>query len=513
MTARASIRFKITLIILAALGVYLAGNGRVSLWDRDEPRYAQTSRQMLQTGDWVVPRLLDNVRNAKPIFIYWCQAFAMKLFGDNEFAARLPSSLAMILTLVVTGVVVYRMIGARRALWTVLILATSILTMAAAKMCLTDAVLLLFVTTSQVCLGIIYVRYRDVLPPLPPGQRWAEDVLQHGSGPLPGRRRMIFVPLIFWVSTALGGLTKGPVVLAISFTTMIVLAALDLNEKRVGSFLRRVTGWWLETRPLLGLMVIVLICGPWLILIQDRAPKFLTSAIYHDVYERATSGLEGHKAPPGYYTLLVWGTFFPWSILLPAIALKSWKRRRLPPVRFALAATIGPWVMFEILATKLPFYVLPAFPMLAFLAADTVVVMQRQRSSLPRICAAAAIAMTCLVVVAYEFVLPNVASLRISQRVADILHANNASHAIMIDYKEDTLPWCEGGTIRAQRDNDYLIHTSPSDWSQWIVLTGDIWHHTPPEIQQQFDVIGNPVHGLAYADHLRMVDVYVLRKR
>ncbi|HEX3358259.1 MAG TPA: glycosyltransferase family 39 protein, partial [Tepidisphaeraceae bacterium] len=120
-------RFKISLIVLAALGVYLAGNGRVSLWDRDEPRYAQTSRQMLQSGDWVVPRLLDLVRNAKPIFIYWCQASAMKVFGDNEFAARLPSSLAMVLTLMVMGGVVYRMIGARRAMWTTFILATTVL--------------------------------------------------------------------------------------------------------------------------------------------------------------------------------------------------------------------------------------------------------------------------------------------------------------------------------------------------------------------------------------------------
>src|ERR1043165_3553701 len=92
MSEPGKLRLKLVLIIAAALGVYLAGNGRVSLWDRDEPRYAQTSRQMLQSGDWVVPRLLDKVRTAKPVFIYWCQASAMKLFGDQGntgvFAAR-----------------------------------------------------------------------------------------------------------------------------------------------------------------------------------------------------------------------------------------------------------------------------------------------------------------------------------------------------------------------------------------------------------------------------------------
>src|ERR1700690_4486369 len=91
----------IVLIILASLLVYLIGNHSVSLWDRDEPRYAQTSRQMLQSGDWVVPRLLDEVRTAKPVFIYWCQAASMQLFGDTDFAARLASTVAMLLTAVV----------------------------------------------------------------------------------------------------------------------------------------------------------------------------------------------------------------------------------------------------------------------------------------------------------------------------------------------------------------------------------------------------------------------------
>ena len=62
------------LVIIAAGALYLIGNDRVGLWDRDEPRYAQTSKQMLlsEPADWVVPRLLDKVRTAKPIFIYWC---------------------------------------------------------------------------------------------------------------------------------------------------------------------------------------------------------------------------------------------------------------------------------------------------------------------------------------------------------------------------------------------------------------------------------------------------------
>src|SRR5258706_2912141 len=129
-------------VILAAGVVYLLGNDRVGLWDRDEPRYAQTSKQMVMSepADWVVPLLLDKVRTAKPIFIYWCQAGAMRVLGSTgEFAARLPSSVAMIITLIVLGVAIGRNIGWKRALWTVFILGSSGLVIAAAKMCITDS--------------------------------------------------------------------------------------------------------------------------------------------------------------------------------------------------------------------------------------------------------------------------------------------------------------------------------------------------------------------------------------
>src|SRR5207237_378460 len=113
-----TIQLTLAALILSASAVYLIGNGRVALWDRDEPRNAQTARQMLQSGDWVVPRLLDRVRTAEPVLTYWCQAAAMAALGENSLAARLPSSVAMTLTLIVLAVALYRGIGPPRALWT-----------------------------------------------------------------------------------------------------------------------------------------------------------------------------------------------------------------------------------------------------------------------------------------------------------------------------------------------------------------------------------------------------------
>ena len=74
---------KTTLIILAAAATYLIGAWNVCLWDQDEALYAESSREMLRSGDWVVPHFLGQPRYAKPVLIYWCQAACMKVLGGE----------------------------------------------------------------------------------------------------------------------------------------------------------------------------------------------------------------------------------------------------------------------------------------------------------------------------------------------------------------------------------------------------------------------------------------------
>jgi len=120
------------LLLLEAV-VFLLGNGRVSLVDRDEPRYAQCSREMLRSGNWVVPTLLGEKRTQKPPLIYWCQAAAMRVLGDtpanDDFAARLPSAKAMLVVLLLLAIAIWRAIGPARALLSVFVLGTSLLTL------------------------------------------------------------------------------------------------------------------------------------------------------------------------------------------------------------------------------------------------------------------------------------------------------------------------------------------------------------------------------------------------
>lgn len=574
-------RLIILLILLGCAIVYMIGNASVPLWDRDEPRYAQTSRQMIQSRDWVVPRLLDQVRTAKPILIYWCQAASMSVFGDNAFAARLPSVVAMLVTLIGLAIVICVTIGAQRAVWTIFILSTSGLVIAAAKMCLTDAVLLLWVTVAQVCLLAIYLRGNTLRPYHGFSSRAhglkTRDTLRSRNGL---ETRDTVLPLIMWLAIGLGGLTKGPVVLGVQITTMIVLSLLDVGcDVRSGTTWLTAVRWWRRTRPILGLIIITLICGPWLYLVHQREPSYLPTILGHDVWIRAITPLEGHRGPPGFYLLTIWGTYFPWSLLLPATIVWACKRRTNPIIRFSLAAVVGPWIMFEIVQTKLAHYILPVFPFLSFLTADMLIRAARRKSSdltssgflgatrgwvfvvsllglvpwlaavkfqLPpmafaamailtvlafeygrsvwrffnahRVLDAAAtmgIGMLIIVAVLYGLYFPNATFLHISHQIARVLKDEGATYpgdVVMIDYKEDSLAFYQGGTIRRQGDHLFLLTSEPWEWPRWIVLTDRVWQLVPPAVQGQFDIV-KTVRGLWYVKGSKIVDVHVIRRK
>ncbi len=538
------------LVIIAAAALYLVGNDRVGLWDRDEPRYAQTSRQMLQSEppDWVVPRLLDDVRTAKPIFIYWCQAGAMWLLNSTEpFAARLPSAVAMVITLTVLAIAIGKSIGWRRALWTVFILSTSGLVIAAAKMCITDSVLLLWITIAQLSLFAVYQGNRS----------WR-------------------VTLILWLSIGLALLTKGPVVLGIQLTTMIMLAALDVGrEWRSGRAWLNAIRWWAHTRPLFGILIAGAVVAPWLIQLQHREPTFLRRTFWHDVVARSMKPLEGHAGPPGYYLVTVWATFFPWCILLPAALPWAWRNRRLAPLRFALAAVIGPWILMEIVKTKLAHYILPAFPPLAFITADMLVRAIRGQigdlrrpafialvaiwaiiaaavgaipwlalghfDSLPttamtiltiagilyaasvfiffargRIAAAAAAmgaGMMAVIAIFYTLYLPRAQFLWLPERIASVLLENGATRrgdVINLDYREDSLAYYQGGTIR-EKENNYFTLTPRNEWAKWVVLTSDLWLKLPPDVRARYESFST-FRGIAYAKRGSVVEVMIIRR-
>jgi 4-amino-4-deoxy-L-arabinose transferase-like glycosyltransferase len=549
------LRFLGILVVLAA--AYLVGNGTTSLWDRDEPRYAQSSRQMLESGDWVVPHFLDEARLKKPVLTYWCQAAAMKWFGVNAWSARLPSVVATVLALAVLAIAVGRYDDARTATWTVFIYGTSLLAIAAAKMAITDALLTLFILSAQACLFRMYV----------------------GRG---GWGTMVLMGL----SIGLAGLTKGPVVIGVLVMTILALIVLRLLERiwpnpqtppsRVTSQPLRPLRMILKLLVVLG--VVAAVVGPWVWAIETRIPGYTLKTIYEEVFVRAGRAQEGHKGPPGYYLLMVWVTFFPWSLLLIGAVAEAWRQRHLPSVRFAIAAVIGPWIMFELVATKLPHYVLPTYAPLAYLVARALIrsaegdTTEFHQPAWPNAVAVWAVivaivgiapwaaafffhplpwqtyvALSILTVwsiffavkvhaefarrypsaagmwmglgmlgyvfVLYTWVFPVSQYMRLSERVAaTIPHDLPPGGAMMIDYKEPSLAFYQGGAIREQRDNQYLANTLPDQWPTWIVITDTIWRSMPEAAKDRLEVVSR-TRGWNYADGGRIVEVLVLKKK
>ncbi|HQY89379.1 MAG TPA: glycosyltransferase family 39 protein, partial [Tepidisphaeraceae bacterium] len=268
-STRKRYRLSIALILLCAAIVYLTGLDHAPLVDRDEPRYAQTSRQMVQTNDWIVPRFLDEVRTAKPVLIYWVQAGTMRVLGDTVFAARLPSAIAMMLTLGLLAFVLPHVVGRTRSAWTVFVLSSCVMVFWSAKTCLTDAVLLLWITIAQLCL---YAAWRG-------RANWG-------------------VVACWAIVTGLAVLTKGPVIFGVQGATLILLWIFGRKPlMRPSPIVSMSISNLLESafaRVALFTIILCAIAGPWLFLVTQREPTFLSRSITHDVIGRATSALENH---------------------------------------------------------------------------------------------------------------------------------------------------------------------------------------------------------------------------
>src|ERR1700749_1912190 len=102
---------------LGAVLLYSIGNWSLPLIDRDEPRFAEASREMRQSGDFVIPRVNGEYRFDKPPLIYWCQVGCAQLFGESDFSVRSPSVLFAAATAVLTAIWGARLYEPKIGLW------------------------------------------------------------------------------------------------------------------------------------------------------------------------------------------------------------------------------------------------------------------------------------------------------------------------------------------------------------------------------------------------------------
>jgi hypothetical protein len=167
---------------------------------------------------------------------------------------------------------------------------------------------------------------------------------------------------VFWTALAAGILVKGLVIVMIVGLTAATLSIIDRSVR-----------WLQALRPLYGVAWLVVLVLPWFIAIYARAGNvFLLNSVVHDTLGKIANSQESHGAPPGYYVVLFFATFFPACVLAGLAAPAVWAKRREAPIRFLLAWLAPSWLVFELSVTKLPHYVMPLYPAIAILTAGAV---------------------------------------------------------------------------------------------------------------------------------------------
>ncbi|MGF1447545.1 MAG: ArnT family glycosyltransferase [Pikeienuella sp.] len=318
---------------LVALAVILPGISALPVTDRDEARFAQATKQMLETGNFVDIRFQDAPRWKKPAGIYWLQAGAAGLAGGAEapiWAYRLPSALGVLAAAVLMVWALKPVVGRAAATLAGVMVATCLLAIGEANIAKTDAALL---ATAVVVLGVLARMALD--PPDAPPLAWT-------------------VVLAGWGAAGIAVLLKGPIVPAIALLALGALWAAHRKTPRLG-----------RLRPLPGLALMLAIALPWLVAIwMVSGGAFFEESVGRDLIGKVREGQEAHWGPPGLYLLLIWGTMWPWAALLPQAAPWLWAQRREAWLLLLAAWTVPFWVVLEAVPTKLPHYVLPLYPAL-----------------------------------------------------------------------------------------------------------------------------------------------------
>ena len=353
--AASNSRAAVVLLLICLLS-FLPGISQIPPLDRDEAYFAQATKQMIETGDYVEIRYQEDVRYRKPVGIYWLQASVVNVASalglpnarTSIWLYRLPSLIGAIGAVLATYWCALAFISRRGAVLAALMLMSSSILGVEARLAKTDAALLFTVVAAMAVLARVYLAPRrgDVQP---------------GFGQL----------AIFWTALAVGILIKGPMILMVVGLAAATLVVLDRSAR-----------WLLALRPIWGLPWLLILVLPWFIAIYARVgTQFLIGSVGEDMLAKVASPQEAHGAPPGLYFLVFFATFFPASMLAVLAAPAAWAVRRELAARFLLAWVVPSWIVFELVVTKLPHYVMPLFPAIAILIAYAVEskVLSRQR--------------------------------------------------------------------------------------------------------------------------------------
>ena len=379
----------VALLLLVSCLTFFVQLGAPRLWDRDEPRNAGATLEMLRRGDWVVPVFNGELRVHKPVLINWFMMTAFAVFDDLEFAARFWSAALAVGTVLLTYVIGRRLFNASAALWAGVVLASNLQFCLMARAATPEMLFTFFLTGAMAVYVLGTFRHKKTAP----------DALE---APTPRDSAADYFPS--WPAAALmyavmgfAVLAKGPAGLVLPtavvglFLLVVRLPARlpEASPPRLGRrtwqgarrafapahFLR--TAW--SMRPLTAIAAAGLVALPWYVAVAYRTHgEWVYGFLFEHNLGRAARPMEGHGGSllmypvmvVLYYPLTVLVGLLPWSLLIVPIVIDTVKRlRRRDPWHLGyvfVACWVGVYVVaFSLVRTKLPSYMTPIYPALA----------------------------------------------------------------------------------------------------------------------------------------------------
>ena len=318
--------------ILAAVALAVAlDNLDRPLANPDEGRYSEISREMVASGDWLTPRLNGIKYFEKPPLQYWASAASLRLFGNDEFAARAYVALCGLATLLIVAFTGTRMRSSEAGIASAVALMSSPYFMALGGIVTLDMGLTLW-TTATLCAYLL---------------------AEAAADPRARRRWMIAA----WAAIALAVLSKGLVGIVFPAAALFLHCLL---RRDFSPILRLEWGH--------GLLVFLAIAAPWFVAVSYANPEFAEFFFVHEHFTRFLTTEHRRSEPWWYFIPILFAGFLPWMFALPAAIARAWRgeaRSQAQPLRLAIAFSVFVVVFFSASGSKLPAYILPAFPPLA----------------------------------------------------------------------------------------------------------------------------------------------------
>lgn len=335
------------LLVATSVALTFPNLGTPSLWDMDEGVNAECTREMMESGTWVIPTFNWDLRTAKPILLYWIQRPFFAAFGPTEIAARLPAALLGLLSVLLVYELGRRMFDPATGLLSGIAIASAVQFCILSHAATPDAPLIFFSTATF--LGVWFL---------------------HENG---GRNWLVWPA----IPCALAVLTKGPIGLALPGLTVLLYLAWNRELYRA-----------LDRRLIWGGLLWAAVALPWYIVVTaETHGEYLKKFLGHENMNRFANPQEGHRGPVFFYVICVFALFAPWCCMLPGAIWYGVRNSRKTDEptnearanRFLLCWAGSYIAFFSLAATKLPNYIAPAYPALAILMARFLVLWQSGR--------------------------------------------------------------------------------------------------------------------------------------